>query len=263
MIITKLEGLGFRMEVCVIGLGTVGAPTASYIQKHGFSVFGCDLVERSIEGVETFTNWGKVPQSEVYVVAVSSDSVESVCEEIAEKSKNALVLIESTVRVGTCRRISERLGLKLLAHCPHRYWAEDPVNHGVGQLRVIGALNEESLEKSIGFYKSLDVPLHVCSTIEVAEMCKIAENAYRFVQIAFAEELKMICDANEVPFKEVREACNTKWNTTIQEAREGILGACLPKDTRYLKLLAQHTPLIDGAIAADHVYQEKARKNIK
>jgi len=245
------------MEICVVGLGTVGGPTASYIQKHGFSVVGYDIAEKSIAGVETFTDWDKVPQSEVYVVTVSSDSVESVCNKIAEKTKNALILIESTVRVGTCRRISERLGLKLLAHCPHRYWAEDPVKHGVGQLRVIGALNEESLEKSLGFYKSLAILLHVCPTIEVAEMCKIAENAYRFVQIAFAEELKMICDANEVPFEEVREACNTKWNTTIQEAREGILGACLPKDTRYLKLLAQYVPLIDGAIATDQAYREK------
>jgi len=251
------------MNVCVIGLGTVGAPTASYIQKHGFPVVGYDIAEKSVDGVKTFTEWDNVPQSEVYVVTVSSDSVESVCEEIAEKTKDALVLIESTVRVGTCRRISERLGLKLLAHCPHRYWVEDPVDHGVRQLRVIGALNEESLEKSTRFYKRLDIPLHVCSTIEVAEMCKIAENAYRFVHIAFAEELKMICDANEISFKEVREACNTKWNTTIQEAREGILGACLPKDTAYLKLLTQHTPLIDGAIAADQAYREKARKRIK
>jgi len=245
------------MNVCVIGLGTVGAPTASYIRRQGFSVVGYDLVEKSIEGVGTFTDWGRVPQSEVYVVAVPSDIVESACEAIADKYRNSMVLIESTVKVGTCRRISIKLGLKVLAHCPHRYWAEDAVNHGVRQLRVIGALNEESLEKSMEFYRSLDVPLHVCPTIEVAEMCKIAENAYRFVHIAFSEELKMICDASGIPFKEVREACNTKWNTEIQEAREGILGECLPKDTRYVKVLADYTPLIDGAIATDQAYQKK------
>jgi len=248
------------MEVCVIGLGTVGAPTASYIQKHGYSVVGYDIAEKSIQDVKTFTEWDNVPQSEVYVVTVSSDSVESVCEEIAEKNKNALILIESTVKVGTCRRISERFGLRLLAHCPHRYWVEDPVNHGVSQLRVIGALNEESLEKSTRFYKRLNIPLHVCSTIEVAEMCKIAENAYRFVHIAFAEELRMICEAQEVSFKDVREACNTKWNTEILEAREGILGTCLPKDIRYLKTLAENTPLIEAAISTDLAYQKKHRR---
>ena len=248
------------MKICVIGLGTVGAPTASYIQEHGFQVFGYDLTEKSIEGLETFTNWDKVPQADIYVVAVSSESVESTCGKIAKKDKKALVLIESTVKVGTCRRISEKFGLKILAHCPHRYWIEDPVNHGVRQLRVIGTLNEESLEKGMRFYKSLDIPLHVCPTIEVAEICKIAENAYRFVQIAFAEELRMTCEAKGIPFNEVRKACNTKWNTGILEARKGILGTCLPKDIRYLKILGDYTPLIDGAILTDKVYQKKQKK---
>ena len=251
------------MKICVIGLGTVGAPTASYIQEHGFQVCGYDLTEKSIEGVDTFTNWDKVPQADIYVVAVSSESVESTCGKIAKKAKNSLVLIESTVKVGTCRRISEKFGLKILAHCPHRYWIEDPVNHGVRQLRVIGTLNEESLEKGMRFYKSLDIPLHVCPTIEVVEMCKIAENAYRFVQIAFAEELRIICEVNGIPFNEVRRGCNTKWNTEILEAREGILGTCLPKDTRYLKILANFTPLIDGAILTDELYQKKQREKIE
>jgi UDP-N-acetyl-D-mannosaminuronic acid dehydrogenase len=43
-------------------------------------------------------------------------------------------------------------------------------------------------------------------------MCKIVENAYRYVQIAFAEELRMICEALGLDFNEVRMACNTKWN---------------------------------------------------
>lgn len=247
------------MRVCVIGLGTVGTPTALFIYEQGLQVCGYDVLERSIKGVETFTKWDKVPRSDVYVVTVSSESVESVCRRIAKKDKKSLVLIESTVKVGTCRRISDKFSLKILAHCPHRYWIEDPINHGVRQLRVIGALNEESLEKGMRFYRLLDIPLHVCPTIEVAEMCKIAENAYRFVQIAFAEELRMICETRRIPFKEVRKACNTKWNIEIPEAREGILGPCLPKDTHYLKLLGDQVPLLDGAILTDEIYQKSKK----
>ena len=248
------------MKVCVVGLGTVGTPTARYLREHGLQVHGYDLAERSLNSVETFTKWEKVPQSDIYVVTVSSEAVQFVCGKIAKKEKKALVAVESTVQVGTCRRISNEFGLKSLVHCPHRYWAENPKNHGICQLRVIGALNEESLERSMEFYRSLDIPLHVCPTIEVAEMCKIAENAYRFVQIAFAEELRMICEAKGISFNDVRKACNTKWNTEILEARKGILGTCLPKDTRYLKILADHTPLIDGAILTDQVYQKKQGK---
>lgn len=247
------------MKVCVVGLGTIGTPTIQYIHAHDFQVYGYDLIRKSIDGVKTFTDWNEVPNADIYVVAVSSDSVENVCEKLSKKDRDSFVSIESTVRVGTCRKISDAFGLQALVHCPHRYWVDDPLNHGIRQLRVIGAVNEGSLETGLRFYRSLEIPLHVCSTIEVAETCKIAENAYRFVQIAFAEELRRICVSNKISFEEVREACNTKWNTLILEARDGIFGSCLPKDIRYLKPLADETPLLDGAILTDEIYR-KSRK---
>jgi UDP-N-acetyl-D-mannosaminuronate dehydrogenase len=251
------------MRVCVVGLGTIGTPTVKYIHEHGFEACGYDLTEKSLDGIETFTDWERVPESDIYVVAVTSDNVENVCKEISSKDKGSFVAIESTVRVGACRKIVETFGLQALVHCPHRYWEEDPVNHGVRQLRVIGAINEQSLERGLEFYRSLDIPLHVCPTIEIAEMCKIAENAKRFVQIAFSEELKMICEEKKISFDEVRKACNTKWNIEILEAREGIFGSCLPKDIRYLKLLTSRSPLIDGAILTDEIYQKRRKKCLK
>jgi len=251
------------MKVCVIGLGTVGTPTIEYIHEQGFQVYGYDLVEKSISNIKTFTEWELVPKPDVYVVTVSSDSVETVCRKISEKDKNSLVSIESTVPVGTSRKISRTYGLRTLVHCPHRYWAEDPVAHGVRQQRVIGAVNEKSLEDGLRFYHGLDIPVHVCETIEIAEMCKVAENAYRFVQIAFAEELRRICEDKRVSFDKVRAACNTKWNTRVLEARDGVFGSCLPKDIGYLKAMGDNAPLIEGAIMADQNYQTwlKALKN--
>ncbi|TET26256.1 MAG: hypothetical protein E3J73_04875 [Candidatus Bathyarchaeum sp.] len=251
---TGMQGL--EMKVCVVGLGTIGTPVLRYINEHGFQVYGYDLVERSIGEIETFTNLGEVPKCAVYVIAVSSNAVEDVCKKVSSRNKDSFVSIESTVKVGTCRKISENYGLRNLVHCPHRYWVEKSTNHGVKQLRVIGAINEESLIKGLDFYRSLEVPLHACPSIEVAEMCKIVENAYRFVQIAFAEELRRICEAKDIDFDELRKACNTKWNTEILEARKGIMGSCLPKDIGYLKLLADDTPLIEGAILTDKKYQK-------
>lgn len=244
------------MRVCVIGLGSIGTPTVKYIHEHGFQAYGYDLIGKSIVGVETFTIWDEVPESNVYVVTVSSDNVESVCRNISEKDKDYLISIESTVPVGTCRKISDAFGLQTLVHWPHRYWVEDPINHGIRQLRVFGAINKRSLERGLEFYRSLDIPLHICPTIEVAEICKIAENAYRFVQIAFAEELRMICETKGINFDEVRKACNTKWNIKILEAREGILRPCLPKDTRYLRFLVDQAPLLNGAILTDETYKK-------
>jgi len=248
------------VKICVIGLGTIGTPVLKYINERGFQAYGYDLVEKSIGGIETFVDWRRVPKCDLYVIAVSSNTVKDVCKKIASRDKDSFVSIESTVKVGTCRGISEKYDLRNMVHCPHRYWTKAPTDHGVKQLRVIGGINERSLEEGSDFYRSVGVPLHVCSSIEVAEMCKVAENSYRFVQIAFAEELHMICETKDLNFDEVRKACNTKWNIEILEAREGILGSCLSKDVEYLKVLAEHAPLIEGAILTDKLYRERKNK---
>jgi nucleotide sugar dehydrogenase len=271
------------MEVCVLGLGEVGLPTAKYILSRGFEVYGYDISSVAIkrakgEGILRATNiWDEIPPVDIYVICVSTllkgevpdlSPVFDVCEKISQKANShSLVSIESTIVPGTCRKIYESIFNRSinLVHVPHRYWAGDPVKHGVRQLRVIGAVNQGSLEIGIKFYRGmLDIPLHVCSSIEVAEMCKIAENAYRYVQIAFAEELRMICETLGLSFNEVREACNTKWNVEILEARDGIGGHCLPKDVRYLSSLTIHNTLLKGAIKADEEYRKwlsERRKN--
>ncbi|RLE46879.1 MAG: hypothetical protein DRJ31_09550 [Candidatus Methanomethylicota archaeon] len=131
-----------------------------------------------------------------------------------------------------------------------------PIRHGVKQLRVIGGVDTESLNLGLKFYEEiLEIPLHKVSCVEIAEMCKIAENAYRYVQIAFAEELRMICEDLKINFEEVRLACNTKWNIEIPEARNGIGGHCLPKDIRYLASLSRHNFLLKAALEVDRQYR--------
>jgi UDP-N-acetyl-D-mannosaminuronic acid dehydrogenase len=79
---------------------------------------------------------------------------------------------------------------------------------------------------------SLAIPMHPVSSIDAAELTKIIENAHRYLQIAFAEELYLYCKAEGIIFTELRDSLNTKWNVDILEPRDGIGGHCLPKDTR-------------------------------
>lgn len=178
-------------------------------------------------------------------------------------SRPKLVSIESTIIPGTSRKIFKELFNEdiPLAHVPHRYWAGDPINYGVRQMRVIGAVDDKSLDIALKFYRDvLDIPLHIVSSVEVAEMAKIAENAYRFMQIVFAEELRMICEDLGLDFFEVREACNTKWNIDMPEARDGVGGHCLPKDTRYLMMLTRYNRLLKTGFEVDMQYREWLRK---
>jgi UDP-N-acetyl-D-mannosaminuronic acid dehydrogenase len=262
------------MKVCVIGLGEVGFPTAMYIKNKGIETYGYDInpvkVEKAVkEGITAFINWDDVPPANVYIICVSTSlrgnqpdlsPVFEVCKRISQKPGTLkLVSIESTIIPGTCRRIYNEIfnNRVHLIHVPHRYWSKDPINYGVKQLRVMGAINHESLELGLNLYqKILEIPIHVVSSIEIAELSKIVENAYRYVEIAFAEELRMICEELGLNYNEVRDACNTKWNVKILEARDGIGGHCLPKDIKYLISLTSYNILLNSAVKVDKQYRK-------
>ncbi len=265
------------MKICVIGLGEVGFATAKYILDKELDVWGYDISSTAVKrakkaGIVRATQvWDTIPSADVYLICVYTglkeggpdlSAIFDACEKVKGKtglSTKPLVSIESTVVPGLCKRVFRDVFEQRvrLVHVPHRYWAEEPDEHGVKQRRVIGGVDAESLKTGMAFYKDvLEVPLHVVSSIEVAEMSKIAENAYRYVQIAFAEELRMICEENGLSFDDVQAACNTKWNTEILEARDGIAGHCLPKDIRYLASLSSFNALMKGALTVDEQYRE-------
>ena len=269
------------LKICVLGLGEVGLPTALYmVREH--EVWGYDIASSAVNKAKdaglsrATTNWSEVPSMDVYVVCVSTRlskdgtpdlvPVFDCCEKIAKvDGKPSLVSIESTIVPFTSRKIYEDIFEKRIAlvHVPHRFYGAEPLEHGVKQKRVIGGIDEKSLKLGREFYEDNGIPLHIVPSIEIAEMTKVAENAYRFVQISFAEELKMICNDLDLSFEQVREACNTKWNIDLLDAQEGIGGHCLPKDIRYLISLTNGGTLLKSAITVDSTYKNwKASKAI-
>jgi len=105
--------------------------------------------------------------------------------------------------------------------------------------------------------KSLGIPMHPISKIEIAEVTKIIENAHRYLQIALAEDLYLYCQANNINFSELRDALNTKWNVNILEPREGIGGHCLPKDTKMFLQSSKtiKSKILSAAIEVDQDYR--------
>ncbi|MGD9674000.1 MAG: NAD(P)-binding domain-containing protein [Candidatus Nitrosocosmicus sp.] len=106
--------------------------------------------------------------------------------------------------------------------------------------------------------QGLGIPMHPVSSVEVAELTKIVENAHRYLQIAFAEELYLYCKSNGIRFSELRESLNTKWNVDILEPRDGIGGHCLPKDTKMF-INSSNTiksKILQAAMEIDEDYKE-------
>lgn len=211
----------------------------------------------------------------------------SIIDKISKEAKNgALVSIESTIPKGTSKKVFEMLNHKLhVAHAPHRWYALEEQEHGVNQVRVIGGVCDCCLKIAMYFYdgrsennmnnssssssnttttnekrskaKSLGIPMHPVSDIEIAELAKIIENADRYLQIAFAEDLYIYCQANNISFPELRDAVNTKWNVHILEPREGIGGHCLPKDTKMFLQSSKSikSKILQAAIEVDQDYR--------
>src|SRR5918992_997534 len=104
---------------------------------------------------------------------------------------------------------------------------------------------------------SLGIPMHPVPDIEIAELTKIIENAHRYLQIAFAEDLYLYCQANNINFAELRDSLNTKWNVNILEPREGIGGHCLPKDTKMFLNSSKSikSKILEAALEVDDEYK--------
>jgi hypothetical protein len=104
---------------------------------------------------------------------------------------------------------------------------------------------------------SLGIPMHPVPEIEIAELTKIIENAHRYLQIAFAEDLYLYCQANNINFAELRDSLNTKWNVNILEPREGIGGHCLPKDTKMFLNSSKSikSKILEAATEVDNEYR--------
>jgi UDP-N-acetyl-D-mannosaminuronate dehydrogenase len=119
------------------------------------------------------------------------------------------------------------------------------------------ATTSPTIAASVGIH-ALSIPMHPVSSIEVAELTKIIENAHRYLQIAFAEELYLYCKSTNISFAELRDSLNTKWNVNILEPRDGIGGHCLPKDTKMFinSSNAIKSKILQAATEIDEDYRE-------
>ena len=251
-------GLPVAKYVKQRGFETLGYDMNSERMKQAEKNFG-------IKSIEQFD------EIDVFILCVSThdpddeytpyvDGLFELARKISKEAKNgSLVSIESTVPKGTSKKIFEILNHRLhVAHVPHRWYALEEDVHGVNQVRVIGGVSDCCLKTALQFYDrnnvalefnditnkedtsgdsqttavDLGIPMHPVSEIEIAELTKIIENADRYLQIAFSEDLYLYCQANNVNFGELRDSLNTKWNVKILEPRDGVGGHCLPKDTK-------------------------------
>ena len=153
-----------------------------------------------------------------------------------------LYVIESTSPIGTTEKmmnliysIRPELKDKLnVAYCPERVLPGNVIHELVHNDRVIGGVDEKSTQKAIQFYKQfVKGELHATNA-RTAEMCKLTENSSRDVQIAFANELSLICDKAGINVWDLIQLANKHPRVNILQPGCGVGGHCIAVDPYFI-----------------------------
>lgn len=285
-----------KPQVCVVGLGYIGLPTAAVIARANCPVTGVDVspkvvqtinkgeihieevdldglvrgvVERGLLKAST-----QIVPADVFVIAVPTpfekdghhtpdiSYVMAAATEIAGVLKSGdCIILESTSPVGTTHKLRDHIaalrpdlampGLTentpdvSISYCPERVLPGRIVEELTNNDRSIGGITPRCARKALAFYKQFVRGTCVTTDAKSAEMTKLAENAFRDVNIAFANELSIIADQTGLDVWEIIRLANRHPRVNILSPGPGVGGHCIAVDPWFIVHGApDHTPLI-------------------
>ena len=261
-------------RICVVGLGYIGLPTAALLANRNYKVHGVDIIQETVNTInqgrihivepdlDTFVrsavNSGnlvadiKPDYADVFIIAVPTpfnenhvpniDYVIEATKSIAPYVKESnIIILESTSPIGTTQKIDATLAnlgldtsLVHIAHCPERVLPGHIMRELVENDRVVGGLNEKATELVSEFYKSFVKGEVLKTDSKTAEMAKLTENAYRDTNIAFANELSILCDQFEIDVWELISLTNRHPRVNILRPSPGVGGHCIAVDPWFI-----------------------------
>ncbi|OEE19279.1 UDP-N-acetyl-D-mannosaminuronic acid dehydrogenase [Vibrio cyclitrophicus ZF205] len=189
-------------------------------------------------------NDGDIPKPDLHFIEAASKAIAPVLK------KGDLVILESTSPVGATEQMAEWLSEARsdltfpqthgetadvnVAHCPERVLPGHVVTELVQNDRVIGGMSKRCSERSVELYKTFVMGDCVITNARTAEMAKLTENSCRDVQIAFANELSMICDELDIDVWELISLANRHPRINILQPGPGVGGHCIAVDPWFI-----------------------------
>ena len=279
-----------RYDICVLGLGYIGLPTASIFATKGKKVLGVDVVPRVVQTI----NEGRIhieepdldvlvkaavqsgnlraatvpAAADVYIIAVPTPFRATAANprapdlayvEFGTRSlapvvePNALVILESTSPVGTTEKVRDWLYEELarigridagaspetafplfFAHCPERILPGQMLKELVSNDRIAGGLTPAAAVRAQELYRCFCTAEIFLTDARTAELAKLTENSFRDVNIAFANELSMICDRLGIDVWSLVRLANRHPRVKILQPGPVVGGHCIAVDPWFI-----------------------------
>jgi len=261
-------------SVCIVGLGYIGLPTAAILCEKGYNVHGVDVQESKIKAVNEGQSYINEPgleklisnavrnnklsasysakESDIFIIAVPTpfhegyipnidyvmESVQSIVPYLKEDN---MIIIESTIPVGTTKKIEKFIQKQEvdvskihIAHCPERVLPGNILQELKSNDRIVGGIRKDSTKKVADFYKTFVAGKILNTTDKTAEMAKLTENSFRDVNIAFANELSIICEKENIDIWELISLANKHPRVNILNPGPGVGGHCIAVDPWFI-----------------------------
>ena len=217
-------------------------------------------VSKDIEPSDVFlitvpTPFKKSKKSDIPCPDISyiTEAVTSISKEL---KKGNLIILESTSPVGTTEKIAEIIFKKTgfdsndihIAYCPERVIPGNILYELVENDRVIGGYTPQASEKARNFYQTFCKGRLDTTSTKVAEMVKLSENTFRDINIAYANELSIICDKLNINELEVIKFANKHPRVNILNPGCGVGGHCIAVDPWFIaSQFPEETKLIQAS----------------
>ncbi len=261
-------------KICILGLGYIGLPTGALLANRGYKVHGVDISQAVVDTInkgeihivepdlDTFVrsavNSGNLKASttpaeaDIYIIAVPTpfhegfipniDYVISATKAIAPYIKAGnIVILESTSPIGTTEKMQAALMAEgvntediYFAHCPERVLPGKVMRELIENDRIVGGITHAASLAVAEFYRTFVKGEVIITDARTAEMCKLTENAYRDTNIAFANELSMICDKANINVWELIRLANHHPRVNILQPGAGVGGHCIAVDPWFI-----------------------------
>jgi UDP-N-acetyl-D-mannosaminuronic acid dehydrogenase len=262
-------------DVGVVGLGYVGLTLATVLAEAGNKVIGVEkrseVVDQTNAGIPHFSETGlqealsRVVKSgslvaterldpeavcDTYIITVGTplssdgivrtDMIEAATREVTANMRDgALVILRSTVKVGTTRDVVSPIlaasGKRFdIAMCPERTLEGEALQELRQLPQIVGADDPAVSDRAAAIFQRLTNSIVQVSSLEAAEIIKLVDNTYRDVHFAFANEVARVCDAFEVNAHEVISSGKLGYKRTNVPLPGLVGGPCLEKDPHIL-----------------------------